>query len=179
MSGEPTFTAFLAVHDELREMFLRHQEALLDLDFASAAALFDRHAAEIRRHIRDEETDLLPLYAPHAKQIEGGRLELYTAEHRHLKKMLRDLRRALTRLRPKSPGVRRRVIDLFDRETLYKHLLHHHDLRERNVFYPLLDRVTTPVQRLALLKRRTGSPRIRIGRPAGARDRSPSKRKRR
>jgi hypothetical protein len=43
------------------------------------------------------------------------------------------------------------VIKLFDEEATFKHVVEHHDLREQNILYPTLDRVTTEVERQELL----------------------------
>jgi hypothetical protein len=38
-------------------------------------------------------------------------------------------------------------------ESMFKHLVEHHDLREQNIQYPALDRVTTIAERQDLLAR--------------------------
>ena len=59
--------------------------------------------------------------------------------------------------RPPDPAVRiwlgvcnRLNLALIDREYLFKDYLKHHDLRERNVLYPELDRITPPDEKAAL-----------------------------
>jgi hypothetical protein len=45
------------------------------------------------------------------------------------------------------------VIALFDEEAAYKNLLLHHDMRERNLLFPTLDRVTDETERRDLINR--------------------------
>ncbi|MFN7928084.1 MAG: hypothetical protein U0Y68_09075 [Blastocatellia bacterium] len=47
----------------------------------------------------------------------------------------------------------RRVLVLLDEEAMYKSLSQHHDQRERNLFFPALDRVTDETERQTLLAR--------------------------
>lgn len=55
-------------------------------------------------------------------------------------------------MRSQATGeLRRSIIGLFDRQAMYKHLVEHHDLREKNVLYPALDRVTDDAERARLL----------------------------
>ncbi len=151
MSGGFSLAAFLETHERVRESFLRHQEALLDRDVEAARRHLERHASLLCFHIQEEEIGLLPVYAERAGGIEGGGVELFTAEHRKLESFLREFQEALSGMRPSDHGLRRRILDLLDRQALYKHLLHHHDLRERNVLYPTLERVTTVAERRKML----------------------------
>lgn len=58
------------------------------------------------------------------------------------------------RLIEKSPGERRReIIELFYRGYWFKRLLEHHDNREENILYPVLDRVTSEEARKDLLRK--------------------------
>ena len=60
-------------------------------------------------------------------------------------------RQRLNELAQEPAKLPRGVIQLFDEEAQYKALCEHHDQRERNLFFPALDRVTTLEERVALL----------------------------
>ena len=42
-------------------------------------------------------------------------------------------------------GISRRIIELFQREALSKHLMLHHEMREQNILYRILDKITEEV----------------------------------
>lgn len=107
---------------------------------AEARALLRRFSDEIRAHIRYEEEQLLPIFR-RAGRISGGAPELFINEHRKIEK-------ALTRL---LRSRRRDRVAIIEEEFRLKELLRHHDLREKNILYPVLDRVATPQER-AILK---------------------------
>ena len=153
MSDRPpaSLTRMIDAHARLNEFFALHQEALIDLDLPMARRHLDDHALAIGLHIREEEEVLLPVFARRAGRIAGGTTEIFEAEHRHILALVEDLRREVGTIRLDDPALRRRVIALFDREALYKHLLDHHDRRERNVLYPVLDRVTSAEEREQML----------------------------
>lgn len=129
--------------------FLSHQEALLDLDLDSAR---ERSEAALREHAGAEEEHLLPVYA-RAGTLPGGAADLFLGEHRKMLGIAGRIGDALRTLGAADPGLRRRVLSLFDDEAVLKSLLARHHERERNLLYPTLDRVTTAAERRALLSR--------------------------
>lgn len=146
-----SLTRLFETHDRVQEAFALHQEALLDLDLQAARLHLETHAEILRAHIREEEVLLLPVYGERTPEAPGGRVAQFTAEHRHLEEMVRGLAGDVAALSLGEPALRRKVIAIFDREALYKHLLDHHDRRERNVLYPVLDRVTSSEERERML----------------------------
>lgn len=146
-----SLTRLLETHARVLAAFALHQEALLDLDFPAALRHLEAHAATLRAHIREEDGTLLPVYATRAGRVPGGAPEQFLAEHRHIEELVAGLRQDVAALRLDQPGLRARVIAIFDREALYKHLLEHHDRRERSVLYPVLDGVTSPEERRRML----------------------------
>ncbi|MFN6200971.1 MAG: hemerythrin domain-containing protein [Acidobacteriota bacterium] len=72
-----TFSALKVLHERLDELFLLHQESLLDQtgdggEWADRSlALLDRYEAALREHLRLEEELLLPVYR-RAGKIPGG-----------------------------------------------------------------------------------------------------------
>ena len=148
----PSFLALLRVHERLNELFLRHQEALLEQDIARARERLAVYEQELLAHMRPEEDILLPVYA-RAGAIPGGPIELFLGEHRKMREFLERFRMALAELEAHPADRRRRILRLFDEQTMFKHLVEHHDLRERNILYPTLDRITTEAERRELLRR--------------------------
>jgi len=149
---EPSFLALLRVHERLNDLFLRHQEALLEQDIVRARERLAAYERELLAHMRPEEDLLLPVYA-RAGAIPGGPIELFLGEHRKMREFLERFRTALAELEAHPTDRRRRIIRLFDEQTMFKHLVEHHDLREQNILYPTLDRITTEAERRELLRR--------------------------
>lgn len=147
-----SFLSLLQTHEWMDELFLLHQEALLAQDLSLALELLEKLDEGQREHIRVEEEILLPVYA-RAGRIPGGAPEFYINEHRKMLAILDHFKETLPRLIQKTPGeTRRDVVELFDRGYAFKKLLEHHDQREENILYPVLDRVTGVEEREELLK---------------------------
>ncbi len=154
MIGESSFSALLELHEGLAEIFFRHQAALMRCDIDRAIEELKTHEAELFAHIQDEEELLLPIYQARTGKIPGGPLELFTGEHKKMKMFIAEFYETLSRLRAADPSdLTRSIISLFDRQFMYKHLSEHHDLREKNVLYPWLDRITLAAERRSLLKK--------------------------
>jgi hemerythrin-like domain-containing protein len=146
-----SFTAVLAVHDQLTELFLQHQEALLQLDVPRALERLQHYTRALHAHMQIEEELLLPIYQ-RAGTIPGGPPEFFLGEHRRMREFLGRFTARLQELESASPRLPRQIIQLFDEEATFKALCEHHDMRERNLFFPALDRVTTEAERQALLR---------------------------
>ncbi len=137
-------------HDELDRLFLCHQEALLSRDVAEAAKWLDRFSRLLSVHMQREENCLLPAFEALALEIPGGGPELFRAEHRKLGKLLDELHKRLEQLADVPDLNARTVIELLDSEFTFKHLLQHHDSRERKVLYPVLDQHLDDARKLEL-----------------------------
>ncbi len=160
MVVDVSFSALLNVHRELEEIFFRHQEALLLCEIDRAVEELRRHEAKLFVHIQDEEDLLLPIYEARTDKIPGGPVELFTGEHKKMKMFIAEFYETLNRIRVESGSyLRRSIIALMDRQFMYKHLSEHHDLREKNILYPWLDRITSDEERRGLLKRCFGEHR--------------------
>jgi hemerythrin-like domain-containing protein len=147
-----SFLELLRVHERLNEMFQKHQEALLEQDIAQARERLLAYERALLMHMRVEEDVLLPIYV-RAGAIPGGPLELFLGEHRKMREFLQRFMATLAELETDPPDLKRRIIRLFDEQTMFKHLVEHHDLREQNILYPTLDRLTTEAERRDLLGR--------------------------
>lgn len=148
MSGS-SFQDLIAVHESFLRVLLGHQDDLVAGRLDEARDSLARFAAEIRAHIRLEEEILLPIYEERAGVIAGGSVELFQGEHRRILAFLVELDPAVRDL---QAGDTRGLVALLEREYMLKQLLHHHDLRERNLFFPALDRVTDAEERGRLLQ---------------------------
>ena len=149
-----SFLRFLDLHHAILEIFVQHQEHLVSGRLARARERFARFDAEIREHIGEEEAEMMPIYEERGGAPPGGSPELFTSEHRKIEKHLEGIAADLESL---EDGNARGVIDLLEREYELKQLLLHHDLREKNFLYPILDRVASAEEKdriLAMLRGR-------------------------
>jgi len=141
-----SFSDLLELHQQLDELFLEHQRALLRLNLARATELLDQYARELLAHIRDEEALLMPLYQERVTAPTGGATEIFFGEHEKLRQFLVLFRQELESLRQVA-DLERGVLFLIDSQHLFKRLLVHHDTREKKILYPLLDEVTTATEK--------------------------------
>ncbi len=126
----------MGLHDVLAQRFFAHQQALLDRDFARAAAHLAAYREGLLAHMHDEENVVLPAYRECGGDATNAPLRLFFGEHANMREFVADFAQrtaALTR----TPDDRT-LLDLLDREATYKNLVLHHDLRERNALYPFL-----------------------------------------
>jgi hypothetical protein len=135
--SEPMHVRLPAEHVAADALFLRHQEALLARDFAAAEALLAEFRAAVAHHIAAEEGEALPLYRALGPAPPGGDADLIVAEHRKIEQLLARFAERLEEWRAREPEPRD-VIALLDAEAQFKHLMDHHDRRERSFLYPAL-----------------------------------------
>jgi hypothetical protein len=134
-----SFQSLAAAHRVLGELFLRHQEALLDRDAPAALASLERYARALAAHMEAEDARILPLYRRLVTEPErGAAFALFDAEHRQLTDKLDGLFRALAHV-TEAGLPRRGLIWLLERETQLKGLAEHHELREERHLLPALD----------------------------------------
>ncbi len=147
-----SFLELARIHRWLEELLIRHQEALIHLDGPRARRLFDAYRALLDRHIHHEDEVLLPVFR-RIGEIKRWPAELFSGEHRKLEAFLVRIAEALEALgQPKSENARA-IIALLDLEGGLKRLQEHHDEREQQCLFPVLDQVTSPEERRALLTR--------------------------
>jgi len=152
-----SFTDLLRLHQQLDQMFLEHQRALLRLDMHRAATLLQTYEVELLAHMRDEESLMLPLYRQLVNPPVGGAAEIFLGEHDKLRQYLLLFREEIVKLADTN-DLERGVLFLLDSQHLFKRLLVHHDSRERKMLYPLLDQVTTEAERESLFSTLEASP---------------------
>ena len=151
-----SFLGLNRVHEELEELFLRHQKALLGFRIPEAIELLDLFEKRLRLHMRHEEDWLLPIY-----DQRGGRpgrskalpAEVYVLEHRKMLDLLGKVRCSVAQIAPPAKPSPCDIIALLDRECSFKHLVEHHNMREHNVLYAELDRLTSEKERRELTDR--------------------------
>lgn len=129
----------LQQHEEMEQRLLAHQEALLERDVLLARTELDCYRGLVEVHIAEEEADLLPIYATLGEAPRGGSAEVLHTEHQKILKGLERMEllmvdfEALDVVRPRD------VLEMLERESTFKHLMEHHDLRERRFFFPALE----------------------------------------
>ena len=146
------FSDLLMLHQELDELFLEHQRALIRGELDTALCRLEAYESELLNHIWDEEEVLIPIYAARAEAPVGGSAEIFLNEHRKIREYLALFKAEFTNLST-ADDRERAVIFLLDSQTTFKRLLVHHDTRERKFLYPLLDQITTEQEKLSLFRR--------------------------
>jgi hemerythrin-like domain-containing protein len=144
-----SFSDLLRVHQQLDDLFLEHQRALMRLDLSRAASLLGEYEAQLLAHIRDEEDVMIPLYRQRAAAPIGAAAEIFLGEHDKIRQFLALFKAEIEKIK-KSDDIERGALFLIDSQHLFKRLLVHHDTRERKMLYPLLDEVTTERERQRL-----------------------------
>lgn len=150
--GELGFVSLLDIHKVLKEVFLQHQEALLDGNLVRAKERLAEFERRLLHHIWEEETLLLPVYE-RTGAIPGGPLVLFTGEHKRMQELLAGFKQTLSSLEQDPDSRKRGILWLLDRQATFKNLMDHHDQRETNILYPALDRVTSEAERREILSR--------------------------
>ncbi|MCS6777988.1 MAG: hemerythrin domain-containing protein [Chloroherpetonaceae bacterium] len=146
-----SFMALKNDHDVLQEQFLQHQEALLAQDLPLALQVLHDYIERLHQHMQAEEDILLPVYR-RAGPVMGGDEELFRAEHRKIRALLQHFVERVEAIQRAPENLRRQVLSLLDEQAAYKNLLLHHELREHNLLFPALDRVTQEAERIELLR---------------------------
>lgn len=147
-----SFSDLLAMHTRLDGLFAEHQVALLHFDFDEAVAKLAQYELQLLAHMADEEEVLIPLYAERAEMPKGGAPKLFIDEHEKMRAHITLFAEATEALKTEErPEVK--LLMLLDREAFYKRLNSHHDIREREILYPLLDSVTDEAERRMIIAR--------------------------
>lgn len=142
----------MKVHSVIEELFFEHQKALLHFDFKKALGLLTAYESTLFSHMADEEEVLLPVYADRAEYPPAGAPQLYYDDHKKLRSHLELFKNTITELAD-SQDTERTLLQLLDREAFYLRIMSHHDRREADYLYPMLDALLTEEERHALLDR--------------------------
>lgn len=140
------------VHHLIDEMFFDHQKALIHFDLDRALTLLEMYETVLLRHMQDEELILLPVYTERAKFSGAGAPKLFFDDHDKMRKYVElfkkktaDLRRAL--------DLDKALLQLLDREAFYLRLCSHHDKRETDFLYPILEEILSDDEKWDLMSR--------------------------
>lgn len=145
---------FLEVHKKLDELFLRHQESLISFKLDETIEFFDLYCSSLFAHMRDEEELLLPIYEKEClNKPPAGELALFQREHNKIRQAVSEIKHRYILLRDNPEGFSNRtVIELIEQHMLFKRLMEHHDVREKQFLYPSLDELLLLDDKTALLK---------------------------
>ena len=146
------FQVLLDAHDGFADSLLQHQEAMVRGDLESARDLIAELQEDLHAHIRHEEERLLPVLEERGGWSRIGEPRFYREEHEKIQVMVAGLVEATNGLEASDPAVHRDIALLIGREAAFRSLLEHHDDRERQAFFPDLERVTTPEEQALLLE---------------------------
>jgi len=128
-------------HLELRELFARHQEALLQGEFVDAKRWLDYFRTCQKAHMKIEETYLFPEFAK-IKRTSRWDASLYEKEHDKINQLYNKVVKDLDWLSEQKLGeseLRRNIIALLDKEKTLKGLNEHHEEREEDALLKELD----------------------------------------
>lgn len=140
----------MGLHEQLAQAFFRHQQALLDRDFARAARELTAHRDCLLDHMHDEETLVLPRYRDAGGDTTDAPVRLFLGEHEKMRAFVAEFAQRTAALEARSDD--RALLELFDREATYKNLVLHHDLRERNMLYPFVAAKVPATVQAAILR---------------------------
>lgn len=142
------------IHKVLNWLFYRHQMAVLNQNKEEAIKLLEHHEELVKFHMGQEEEFLIPLYEKRCPPVRGGAPVIFTGEHQKIMELLSLFSRlATTWVHSNGPG--QETLDLLDQEHRFKELMEHHDMRERKILLPEVERVTTEAEKQELLRRFT------------------------
>lgn len=145
------FIDLLELHRDLDELFFLHQRALMRLDLIQASEALQKYEIALNAHIADEENFMLPLYRERVTTPTGGASEIFEGEHDKLRQYLALFKAELIKLK-EADDLERGVLFLIDSQHIFKRLLVHHDTREKNILYPLLDNATGDEERTRIFQ---------------------------
>jgi len=150
MNKEQSLTEMMTkCHHQLDEVFLLHQESLLQGQLGNAVCILTAYMACHAVHLKFEDDVLLPKYERLLKQ---GRWDatLYQQEHQKIQDLHIKIETQLNWLKQQTltpSQIRRNIIQLLDREKSFKGLCEHHQEREEASLFIELDKQTDLVWR--------------------------------
>ncbi len=140
------------VHLLIDEMFFDHQKALLHFEFDKALTLLEMYQTTLIRHMQDEELILLPVYAERAAFSSAGAPKLFFDDHKKMRSFVELFIEKTAELK-QQPNIDKAILLLLDREAFYLRLCSHHDKRETDFLYPILEEILTDFEKRDLLSR--------------------------
>ena len=141
-------------HQELDELFLLHQEAILLQKFDAATKLLSCFKELHALHRGFEDKQLIPELDGLVSQSRWPAL-LYTSEHAKIQELLEETEKnllSLSKSQLSNQDLRREIIALLDEEKTFKGLCEHHQEREERGILPELDKQTDEKWRIRIIK---------------------------
>ncbi|MBK6725395.1 MAG: hypothetical protein IPG58_19680 [Acidobacteria bacterium] len=142
----------MKVHKVIDELFFEHQRALLHFDFEKALGLLNAYESTLFSHMADEENILLPVYEKRADFPAAGAPKLYYDDHAKMRSHLGLFKQTIRDMQS-EPELDRVLLQLLDREAFYLRLCSHHDRREADYLYPILDALLADEEKYEMLER--------------------------
>jgi len=128
-------------HLDLRELFSRHQEFLLQGQFDDALISLNHYDVCHRAHAQLEERYLFPEFVKIERQSRWD-VSLYEKEHEKITILFENISSDLQWLSEQhfnDSQLRRNIIALLDKEKTFKGLTEHHEEREEDAMLKELD----------------------------------------
>ena len=128
-------------HLDLRELFMRHQEFLLQGQFDDALTSLTHYDVCHQVHARLEERYLFPEFVKIERQSRWD-VSLYEKEHEKIESQFENISEDLNWLGEQQLNdshLRRNIIALLDKEKTFKGLTGHHEEREEDGMLKELD----------------------------------------
>jgi len=144
--------SLMKVHKVIDDLFFEHQRALLHFDFEKALHLLAAYESTLLSHMADEEEVLLPVYEERGDFPDAGAPKLYFDDHAKMRSHI-DLFKQTTSQIAAGPEIEKTLLQLLDREAFYLRLCSHHDRREAEYLYPILDATLSESERTEILGR--------------------------
>jgi len=149
-----SFRSLNNVHEELNELFVRHQILLMHREIRGVLDIIHELQEKYSLHIHDEESLLLPVYGRRVDPVpQGGAVEFYIQEHKKIEQFLKRFIAAVSDWQQKGLCTPLRLVKLFDQHYTFNDLLNHHHAREDTFLYRLLDRVLNTEEKQALIQK--------------------------
>ena len=128
-------------HLDLRELFIQHQEFLLQGQFDEALTCLNHYDMCHQAHAKLEERYLFPEFAKIERQSRWD-VSLYEKEHEKITSLFENISEDLNWLSEQQlteSQTRRNIIALLDREKTFKGLTEHHEEREEDAMLKEMD----------------------------------------
>lgn len=142
----------MRVHVMLDEIFFDHQKALLHFEFDKALTLLEMYETTLIRHMQDEELILLPVYSELVAFSGAGSPKYFFDDHAKMRSFVEVFKAKSAGLET-GPDIDKALLQLLDREAFYLRLCSHHDKRETDFLYPMLEEILSEDEEREMMSR--------------------------
>jgi hemerythrin-like domain-containing protein len=134
------------LHVKMNDYFQKHRLSLMKGDLYYAFHFWEQFTSAMTVHFDSEETILFPIILERAPSLRKV-IENLTSDHEAVREQFYIISRRL-----KETSDSNEILDLLDFEIGLKKLIMKHAEQEDQIFYPELDKITTPSEREILFK---------------------------